>query len=75
MSNEKNTSDNQQGHAPLAGVSCWRFIKGDQNKVNLIEMPENENFEMLFDDGSVCEFYDDDMPFAEVIAWRPLACS
>ena len=59
----------------IADVRCWRFIKGEQNEVNLIEMPTGENFEMLFDDGSVCEFYDDEMPFAECIAWRPLACS
>jgi hypothetical protein len=59
----------------LSDVSCWRFIKGEQNEVNLIEMPKNENFEMLFDNGSICEFYDDDMPFAEVIAWRHISFS
>lgn len=32
MSNEKNTSDNNQGHAPLAGVSTSAFQKGDKVK-------------------------------------------
>lgn len=31
MSNEKKTSENIQGHAPLAGVMGWRFLP---------EMPE-----------------------------------
>ena len=71
----KNETQKTDKPCTIQNVSCWRFIKGEQNEINLIEMPKNENFEMLFDDGSVCEFYDDDMPFAEVIAWRPLACS
>lgn len=32
MNNEKQTSDNQQGHAPLAGVTCCGFAVGDKVK-------------------------------------------
>ena len=37
MSNEKETIENQQGHAPLAGVMCWVAFKDrkppDQSKI------------------------------------------
>ena len=52
-------------------VSNWRFIK--DNEENLKAMPKDRDFEVLFDTGEVCKF-SEDFPFAEVIAWRELAC-
>ena len=55
----------------IADVSNWRFIKN--NEENLKAMPNDRDFEVMFDTGEVCK-YSEDFPFAEVIAWRELAC-
>jgi len=41
---------------------------------NLKDMPNDRDFEVLFDDGTILNFNDDDFPFAEIVAWREIAC-
>ncbi len=54
---------------PTEIIKGWHFI---DDKENLYNMPTNRDFEVLFDDGFVCKFSDEDFPFAEIIAWREL---
>ncbi|OQY72826.1 MAG: hypothetical protein B6D44_09075 [Ignavibacteriales bacterium UTCHB2] len=53
-------------------VMGWRFVK--DNEENLKAMPNDRDFEVLFDDGTILNFSDEDFPFAQIIAWREIAC-
>jgi hypothetical protein len=56
----------------IADVMGWRFVK--DNEENLKAMPNDRDFEVLFDDGTILNFSDEDFPFAKIIAWREIAC-
>lgn len=73
MSKKKQTIDKAQSSAlNIADVMGWRFVK--DNEENLKAMPNDRDFEVLFDDGTILNFSDEDFPFAEIIAWREIAC-
>lgn len=48
----------------------WRFITHDAE--NIKDMPKDRDFEVLFDDGTILNFENENFPFAEIIAWREL---
>lgn len=58
------------GKVNQTGVMGWRFIKG--NDENLRAVPDDRDFEVLFDDGTILNFSNEDFPVAEVIAWREI---
>ena len=73
MDKEKQTPELSTEKAlNIADVMGWRFVK--DNEENLKAMPNDRNFEVLFDDGTILNFSDEDFPFAEIIAWREIAC-
>lgn len=51
----------------------WNFINDIHNdQKSLKEMPKDVDFEILFDNGEIHRYSDDDFPFCEIIAWRHL---
>jgi len=73
MSKEKQSIDKAQSSAlNIADVMGWRFVK--DNEENLKAMPNDRDFEVLFDDGTILNFSDEDFPFVEIVAWREIAC-
>ena len=73
---DKNNETSKEKHSEalnIADVMGWRFVK--DNEENLKAMPNDRDFEVLFDDGTILNFSDEDFPFAEIIAWREIACS
>lgn len=51
-------------------TNTWLYFKDDEN--NLMSLPKDRDFEVLFDNGAVLKYSDDNFPFAEIIAWREL---
>lgn len=71
MSNEKLPNEAQPPPLRKGDVMGWRFVK--DNEENLKAMPNDRDFEVLFDDGTILNFSDEDFPFTEIIAWREIA--
>lgn len=62
----------QQAHDEilrLFNVSRWQFLK---DREDYKEIPKDQDFRCLFDDGTECN-YSDDHPFAQMIAWKPIS--
>ena len=73
MSKEnENFNEAENSALNIADVMGWRFVKNHEE--NLKDMPNDRDFEVLFDDGTILNFSDEDFPFAEIIAWREIAC-
>lgn len=52
-------------------MSNWNYIEG--NEENLKSMPSDRDFEVLFDNGMFSNYYSDELPFSEIIAWREIS--
>lgn len=50
-------------------INDWKYIDDVEN---LKAMPKDRDFEILFDNGSISYFDDENHPFAEIIAWREI---
>lgn len=50
-------------------MSEWKYIK---NGESALTMPVGRDFEVLFDSGLITNFYNKELPFALIIAWREL---
>lgn len=68
----KNKFSKSEQPCTIHSVNGWRFI--ENNKQNLEDMPVERDFEILFDDGTICKFSDTAFPYAKLIAWREFAC-
>ncbi len=49
--------------------NAWRYI---DNAENLAAMPNDRDFEVLFDDTTILKFSCDNFPIAEIVTWREL---
>lgn len=73
MNKKEKIVDRAQSSALHIGdVMGWRFFK--DNEENLRSIPKDRDIEILFDDGTILQYSDEDWPFAEVIAWREIDC-
>ena len=70
---KQQSQESETRHSALGAVMGWRFFT-KHNDENLRAMPKDRDVEILFDDGTVLKYSDDNWPFAEVIAWREIAC-
>lgn len=49
----------------------WYWIEGEENKQNLLNIPNNRDFYILFQSGFSCLFSQSNLfPSDEIVAWR-----
>ena len=51
-------------------MSNWIYIKNDEEVV--VAMPVDRDFEVLFDDGTIMRYSEENFPFAIIVAWREI---
>jgi hypothetical protein len=52
-------------------MSNWIYIKNDEEVV--VAIPVDRDFEVLFDNGEILRYSEENFPFAKIIAWRELS--
>jgi hypothetical protein len=54
----------------MTNANNWLYFKDDKN--NLLSMPKDRDFQVLFDNGDILNYSYHEFPFAEIIAWREI---